>query len=79
MSSDDNDASAYICDFGLSKMIGPEDTAKEPFGTVAYASPEVLLGRSYDKRVDVWSLGVIFHVLCGGFLPFDSEDNKEIA
>ena len=79
METDSETATPRICDFGLSKMIGPEDTACEPFGTVAYAAPEVLQGKSYDKRVDVWSLGVIFHVLCGGSLPFDSEDNSEIA
>jgi serine/threonine protein kinase len=31
-----------IVDFGLSKIIGPEEKASEPFGTVGYVAPEVL-------------------------------------
>jgi len=35
-------AEPVIVDFGLSKIIGPEQTANEPFGTLGYAAPEVL-------------------------------------
>lgn len=31
-----------IVDFGLSKIIGPNETANEPFGTLGYVAPEVL-------------------------------------
>jgi serine/threonine protein kinase len=31
-----------IVDFGLSKIIGPKETATEPFGTLGYVAPEVL-------------------------------------
>ena len=31
-----------IVDFGLSKIIGPSETATEPFGTLGYVAPEVL-------------------------------------
>ena len=31
-----------IVDFGLSNIIGPSNTASEPFGTLGYISPEVL-------------------------------------
>ena len=31
-----------IVDFGLSKIIGPNETATEPFGTLGYVAPEVL-------------------------------------
>ena len=42
-------------------------------------APEILLQRSYDKSVDLWSLGVILHLMLSGTLPFDSEEDKEIA
>ena len=32
-----------IVDFGLSKTLGPGDTCKEPFGTLCYVAPEILL------------------------------------
>jgi serine/threonine protein kinase len=32
-----------IVDFGLSKTFGPGDTCKEPFGTLCYVAPEILL------------------------------------
>lgn len=44
MENDTNGACPRICDFGLSKIIGPEELASEPFGTVAYAAPEILKG-----------------------------------
>ena len=31
-----------LVDFGLSKMIGPNERAKEPFGTLGYVAPEIL-------------------------------------
>ena len=31
-----------IVDFGLSKIIGPNETATEPFGTLGYVAHEVL-------------------------------------
>ena len=38
-----------LVDFGLSKIIGPLETANEPFGTVGYAAPEILKKNSYGK------------------------------
>ena len=31
-----------LADFGLSKIIGPNEKANEPFGTIGYTAPEVL-------------------------------------
>jgi len=78
--SDDSDTSeCKIVDFGLSKIIGPSQTSLDPFGTLSYVAPEVLLQRPYGKEVDVWSLGVITYLLLSAVLPFDDEDEKEIA
>lgn len=63
-----------LVDFGLSKIIGPLEQANEPFGTVGYAAPEILLKQRYGRNVDVWSLGVIIYALISGFLPFFDTD-----
>jgi serine/threonine protein kinase len=52
-----------ITDFGLAKMISFPETCNEPVGTLAYAAPEVLLTKNYSSQVDVWSCGIIFHLL----------------
>lgn len=68
-----------IVDFGLSKIIGPNETSLDPFGTLSYVAPEVLLQKPYGKEVDLWSLGVIVYLLLCRVLPFDDEDDREIA
>jgi serine/threonine protein kinase len=35
--------SVKIVDFGLSKTFGPGETCKEPFGTLCYVAPEILI------------------------------------
>ena len=61
--------------------MGPKEKSEQPFGTVSYASPEVLCGNEYDKSVDIWSLGILTYLLLVGRLPFDhpEDDENEIA
>lgn len=68
-----------IVDFGLSKMIGPTQSCSEPFGTLAYVAPEVLQQKPYGKAVDVWGLGILAFLMMMGSLPFDNEDDREVA
>lgn len=79
MTTSEDDAKPKLVDFGLSKIIGPKETCSDPFGTLSYVAPEVLLQKPYDKRVDLWSLGVIIYLLLSGTLPFDDDDDREIA
>ena len=73
-------ADIRLLDFGLSKIIGPNEKCTEPYGTIAYATPELLLGKPYDKSADIWSLGIIAFLLLCGYLPFDDKNSeKEIA
>lgn len=79
MTSDKDDATLKLVDFGLSKILGPCEKCVESFGTLSYAAPEVLLQKPYDKTIDSFSLGVIMFMMCGGFLPFDDQDERKIA
>jgi serine/threonine protein kinase len=49
MMSDETEKSVpKIVDFGLAKMIGPSEKADEPFGTLGYVAPEILLKKPYS-------------------------------
>ena len=80
MTSRSDDSDIRLVDFGLSKIIGPNESCHEPYGTLSYVAPEVLLELPYNKSVDLWSLGVITYLILTGCLPFDDEHSeKEIA
>jgi serine/threonine protein kinase len=78
MSDESDQAIPKIVDFGLSKIIGPKQTANEPFGTLGYVAPEVLKKQPYTFSCDVWSIGCIAYALISGSLPFDHKDQKEL-
>ena len=68
-----------IVDFGLSKMIGPEEQCKEPYGTLTYVAPEIVRDEPYTKQVDLWSIGVMTFLMLGGYLPFNDVSDNLIA
>ncbi|MDR3736442.1 MAG: protein kinase [Acidobacteriaceae bacterium] len=79
MVSKSEESDVKIVDFGLSKMVGPNQLCNEPFGTLSYVAPEVLQQKPYGKAVDVWSLGILAYLMMVGSLPFDHEDDREVA
>jgi len=79
VSDDTETPEIKITDFGLSKIVGPKETSKEPFGTLSYAAPEILQGLPYNKAVDIWSFGIILFLILSGCLPFDDDDDKLTA
>ena len=77
MSDATDSASIKLVDFGLAKVLGPDCKTKEPFGTVGYCSPEILIGDNYSMSCDVWSLGCMIYAIVCECLPFDSENDKK--
>ena len=72
---------ARIADFGLAKIAGEArlTRAGRAVGTVAYMSPEQLLGEDVDARADVWALGVVLYEMLTGSLPFQGETEHSLA
>ena len=79
ITSEDEDADVRLMDFGLSKIVGPNQKCTEPYGTLTYCAPEIIVDKPYLKTVDSWSLGVMTYLMLSGSLPFAGKNEKEIA
>ena len=71
-----------ICDMGEAKKMTRDSTKlsrKEGFGTESYLSPEVLNGKDYGFKADIWAIGIIFHkILTKGVHPFNPSGAKNV-
>lgn len=62
-----------LVDFGLSKIVGEGlSDATSTVGSPRYIAPEVLEKGVHDFRADLWSLGILMHVLVAGRYPDDA-------
>jgi len=68
-----------IVDFGIAKdtEAGRDSSSGTRMGTVAYMSPEQVLGEELDKRTDIYSLGVVLHQMLTGKAPYDISTDKQ--
>ena len=64
-----------IIDFGFSSDIKNDDMYSTICGTPMYMSPELLRCDKYDKKSDIWSLGVITYELFHHTNPFGKPKN----
>ena len=53
-----------ICDFGGSVKKG--EPLFDRVGTTFYLAPEIIKGKGYDEKVDIWSFAVTMHVVSVG-------------
>jgi len=60
------DAIVKLADFGVSQQVGK---AQEIIGSPLWMAPEVILNREYDKRCDIWSLGITVIEIADGLPP----------
>ena len=92
----DSEGKPHLCDFGSSyfkkkrrrrfSMIErfPKNVAVEGIegrGTKTYAAPEVFSGKAYNPyKADIYSLGMVLHVLLTGYFPEDTlESSKSVV
>ena len=56
--------SVKLIDFGLGEFKLNALQANELYcGTLIYMAPEVVRHKKYTKSVDIWSIGIIMHIL----------------
>ena len=67
-----------LIDFGLAKFCHKTPELDGIKGTPYFMSPEVIRGEKYDKRTDLWSMGVITYLLLSGHMPFRGSDVDDL-
>ena len=72
-------ARAKLADFGVSRQLDASSLAVTCVGTPYYLAPELISGKGYDGRADVWSLGVILYKLLTLRRPFGGESLPQLA
>lgn len=74
-----DDSLLKLIDFGYSRRfeMGQEVKLRALVGSPIYVAPEVIKG-SYGLKCDVWSIGIVLHLLLCGIPPFNDNDNEEL-
>jgi len=62
-----------LADFGSADTFKEGEAMRGVVGTPHYVAPEVLAGRDYNEKADVWSCGVVLYQMLAGFLPFEGD------
>jgi serine/threonine protein kinase len=62
-----------IADLGLARQLKNNELASTNTGSPLFMAPDILFGKKYGMKVDVWSFGIVFYNLLTGVNPFMSQ------
>jgi len=69
-----------LADFGLAKKFNSDggDMMQTQYGTPYYQAPEILQGKLYNEKADLWSAGIILFQMLAGEVPFKATSIQEL-
>jgi eukaryotic-like serine/threonine-protein kinase len=73
------DGAVKLLDFGLTLSAITEHEHGPIIGKWAYEAPETAVYDHVDHRSDLFSLGVLFYLLCSGLMPFVGAEPKDVV
>lgn len=73
------DIQVKIADLGFARELQTEDLTSTICGTPLVMAPEVLNGKYYNHKADVWSLGIILFEMITGFTPFTGQNKDDLS
>ena len=74
----DGDACVTVVELAPPTALAPSEPLPASAASLAYLSPESLLGFTPDPRVDLWALGVLLYRCAYGRLPFRATTPEEL-
>lgn len=66
-----------ITDFGFATTFD-DKSLDDIIGSPVYMPPEIIKGKKYDSKVDIWSAGVVAYDLLAGVEPFQGDTKEEL-
>lgn len=78
-----SDDCAVLTDFGISKRTDLSGTQRikteEILASPSYACPELMQGKNFNQKVDIYSLGVMLYEMLVGKKPYTGNTHAEIV
>lgn len=74
-----DDGRIKLGDFGLARAVTTSTNTGTLIGTVAYVSPELVMGRPADARSDIYAVGIMLYEMLTGQQPFQGEVPIHVA
>jgi len=67
-----------LSDFGFSKVMNEDEITGTNLGSPVTKAPEIMDGKEYNAKADLWSVGVIMYQLFYNKLPFPANNAREL-
>eukprot|EP00931_Biecheleriopsis_adriatica_P087294 TRINITY_DN6178_c0_g1_i2.p1 TRINITY_DN6178_c0_g1~~TRINITY_DN6178_c0_g1_i2.p1 ORF type:complete len:700 (+),score=114.02 TRINITY_DN6178_c0_g1_i2:122-2221(+) len=75
-----HDHQPCLADFGICARLDDTLNLQRSVGSPGYAAPEVVIGKPYNEKVDIFSSGVVFYYMLTLKLPFQGKSlNSTLA